>query len=86
MDLGLIMGDFRTRCSVGIVRLMRRLVRLAATFMSMVCLTVLRAIIGGVVFTTCTMLMMHYLGVPLQVPSEVLDTLESIGKLARILS
>jgi hypothetical protein len=65
---------------------MRRLVRLAATFMNMVCLAVLRAIIAGVVFITCAMVMMHYLGLPLSVPSELLDKLESLGRLARILS
>jgi hypothetical protein len=64
----------------------RRLVLLAATFMRQVCLAVLRTIIFGVVFTVCAMVMMHYLGLPVAVPPEVLDTLESLGRLTRILS
>jgi cation transporter-like permease len=65
---------------------MRRLIRLIAACTSKVCLAVLRAIIAGVVFTTCAMVLMHYLGLPVLVPSEVLDKLESLGQLARILS
>jgi len=65
---------------------MRRLARLAGTFLRMLCLAVLRVIIGTVVFTICAMVMMHYLGIPMQVPSEVVDTLESLGRLTKILS
>jgi hypothetical protein len=65
---------------------MRRLIRLVATFMRRVCLTLLQAIIFTVVFTTCAMAMMRYLGLPVQVPPEVYDTLESLGRLTRILS
>ncbi len=86
MDLSFIMSAFTTRCSAGIVRLMRRFVRLVATFMSKVCLAVLRVVIAGVVFTSCAIVMSHYLGIPVQVPSEVVDTFESLGRLARILS
>ncbi len=86
MDLSLIMSGFTTRCSAGIVRFMRRLVRLVATLLSKLCLAVVRAIVTGVVFTSCAMVMMHYLGLPVPVPSEVLDTLDSLGQLTRILS
>ena len=65
---------------------MRRLVRLVTTTMSKVCFAVLRAIIAGFVFATCAMVLLHYLGVPLPVPSELLDSLEGVGRLARILS
>ena len=86
MDFSLIMSGFPTRCSAGMVRLMRGLVRLAGMFISKLCLAVLRAIIAGVVFTTCAIVTMHYLGLPVPVPSEVFDKLESLGKLAKILS
>jgi predicted NAD/FAD-dependent oxidoreductase len=86
MDFSLIMSGLPTRCSAEMGRLMRRLICLVNTFMSKVCLAVLRAIIAGVVFTTCAMVMMHYLGLPLPVPSELFDKLESLGQLARILS
>ena len=65
---------------------LRQLVRLAATIMRGVFLWILRAIIGGVVFIVCAMVTMHYLGIPLQVPPEVMDTLESLGRLTKILS
>jgi len=86
MDSSPVKSGFLTRCSAGLVRLMRWLVRFAGTVLSKVCLAVLRAIIAGVVFTTCAMVMMHYLGFPVPVPSEVFDKLESLGRLARILS
>lgn len=68
------------------LRLMRRLVRFGGTLISKVCLALLRAIITGVVFTTCMMVMLHYLGVPVPGPSELLDKFESVGRLANILS
>ena len=86
MDIGLIISDLPARCSAGIVLLMRRLVRLAATVMRKICLAVLQALIFTVVFTVCAMGMMHYLGLPVQVPPEVMDTLESLGRLTKILS
>ena len=86
MDFSLFMSGFNTRCSAGIVRFMRRFVSLVATFMSKVCLAVLRIVIAGIVFTCCGMVMLHFLGLPVKVPSEVVDTFESLGRLARILS
>lgn len=65
---------------------MRQLGRLVGTLMSRVCLAVLRAIIAGVVFTTCMMVVLHYLGVPVPGPSELIDKFESVGRLANILS
>jgi hypothetical protein len=65
---------------------LRRLFRLVATFVSKLCLVILRAIIAGVVFITCAIVMLHYLGVPLPGPSELLDKFEDLGRLARILS
>ncbi len=54
--------------------------------MSKVCLAILRAMITGVVFATCTMVMMYYLGFPAPGPAELFDKLEDLGRLARILS
>lgn len=65
---------------------MRRLVRFVGTFLSKLCLAVLRAIITGLVFTTCAMVMLHYVGIPVPGPSELLDKFEALGQLTRILS
>lgn len=65
---------------------MRQLGRVVGTLMSRVCLAILRAIIAGVVFTTCMMVVLHYLGVPVPGPSELIDKFESVGRLANILS
>jgi hypothetical protein len=65
---------------------LRRLVRLVATFLSALCLAVLRVIVTSVVFTTCVMVLLHYLGIPVPVPSELLDKFEALGRLTRILS
>jgi len=70
----------------GALRLIRRLARLVAMLMSKVCLAILRAMITGVVFATCTMVMMYYLGFPAPGPAELFDKLEDLGRLARILS
>ena len=65
---------------------MRRFFRLVATLLSKVCLAVVRAIITTVVFTACVMVMLHYLGLPVPGPSELLDKFEDLGRLAKILS
>lgn len=70
----------------GSLRLIRKLVHLVAIVISKVCLAVLRATITGVVFATCTMVMMYYLGLPVPGPAELFDKLEDLGRLARILS
>lgn len=64
----------------------RRLVRLVAAFLTKVCLAVLRAIITGLVFTICAMVMLHYLGLPVPSPSELLDKFEGLARLAKGLS
>ncbi|HUS08898.1 MAG TPA: hypothetical protein VMZ30_00425 [Pyrinomonadaceae bacterium] len=65
---------------------MRRLVHLAAKFLGILCVTILRTIITSVVFITCVMVMLHYLGVPVPGPSELLDKFEALSELSRILS
>ena len=64
----------------------KRLVRVVARFLGRLCFAVLRAIITGLVFTTGAMLMLHFLGVPVPGPSELLDKFEALGELANILS
>ena len=66
--------------------LLRRLTRVVGTFLSNLLFAILRAIITVVVFTTCVMLMLHYFGVPVPGPSELLEKFEALGQLARILS
>lgn len=68
------------------LRLIRPLIRLVATWMSKLCLAVMRALLTGVVFVTCTLVMMYYLGLPVPGPAELLDKLDGLGRLARILS
>ena len=65
---------------------LRPLVRLVATFLSNLCLAVLRVIVTCVVFATCVMVLLHYSGVPLPWPSELLDRFGALGRLTRILS
>jgi hypothetical protein len=64
----------------------RQLVRVVAAFLSKLCFAVLRAIISGVVVSICVMVMLHFLGVPVPGPSELLDKFEALGRLATILS
>lgn len=66
--------------------LLRRLAGLISTFLVKLLSAVLRAIITVVIFTICVMLMLHYFGVPVPGPSELLDKFEALGQLARILS
>jgi len=65
---------------------MRRLARVVSLFLGRLCLAVLRALITGVVFTTSAMVMLHFLGVQVPGPSELLDKFEALGRLAEILS
>lgn len=84
MDFSLL-NRFSCGCSAGMVRVMRRFVRLAGMIVGKVCLAALQATIASVVFTTCAIAVMYYLGIPVPGPDEVLDKLESLGRLARIL-
>jgi hypothetical protein len=65
---------------------LRPLVRLVATFLSNLCLAVLRVIVSCVVFTTCVMVLLHYSGVPVPGLSDLLDKFGALGRLTRILS
>ncbi len=65
---------------------MRRLARAVATFLSRLCLAVLRIIITGLIFTVCMLVTLHYLGVPVPGPSELLHKFDGVDRLVRILS
>ena len=77
---------FPIRPSVASVRLMRWIIRIAVTLLNKVGVVLLRAIVTGIVFAASAMVMLHYLGVSLPPPSELLDRLEDLGRLAKILS
>jgi hypothetical protein len=65
---------------------LRPLVRLVATFLSNLCLAVLRVLVTCVVFTSCVMVLLHYSGVPVPGLSDLLDKFGALGRLTRILS
>ena len=65
---------------------MQRLVRKVARFLGRLSLAVLRAILTSIVVTTCVMVMLYLLGVPVPGPSELLDKFEALDRLTQILS
>ena len=60
--------------------------RLALSLLRHVCRAALRAFITALVFMTCTLAALSYMGVPLPSLDELLERFESISQLARILS
>ena len=60
--------------------------RLAAALARLVWRAVLWVVVTGLVFTTCLLFALAYLGVPLPSLGEVLERFESVSQLARILS
>jgi hypothetical protein len=64
----------------------RRLLRFVGTFLSQLCLAALRIIITSVVLTACVLAMLHYMGVPVPGPAELLDKFDGVTELNRILS
>ena len=77
---------FPIRHSAASIRLARRIARLAFTLLNSVGVALLRAILPGLVFAASATVMLHYLGVSLPSLSELLDKLEDLGRLAKILS
>ncbi|HWW74894.1 MAG TPA: hypothetical protein VNZ44_05815 [Pyrinomonadaceae bacterium] len=51
-----------------------------------VCRAVLRAVVTGLILTTCLMVALAYMGVRLPDLNEMLDRFESVSRLADILS
>ena len=60
--------------------------RLALAFVRHVYRAALRAFVTALVFVTCTLAALSYMGVPLPGMDEVLERFESISQVARILS
>ena len=60
--------------------------RLLVALVRHVCRAALRAFITALVFMTCTVAVLAYLGVPLPDADELMERFESISQLARILS
>ena len=60
--------------------------RLLKALARSVCRAALRAVITGLLLTTCLMFALAYMGVPLPSLDELLERFESVSQLARILS
>ena len=60
--------------------------RLFVALVRHVCRAALRALITALIFMTCTLAALAYLGVPLPDADELLERFESVAQLARILS
>ncbi|HEX8146798.1 MAG TPA: hypothetical protein VF591_06435 [Pyrinomonadaceae bacterium] len=65
---------------------MRHPLRPFAALARLVFRAALRAVVTGLIFTTCLAAAAAYLGVPLPSPSELLERFESVSQLSRILS
>jgi hypothetical protein len=65
---------------------LRWFVRAVVTSLRTLFAAVLRAIVTSLVFAACAMVMLHYLGLPMPRPSDLLDKFEALGRLTRILS
>lgn len=74
------------RHSPASIRLTRRLARFAVSLLKNLGAVLLRAVVTAIVFAASTIAILHYLGVSLPPPSELLDKLEDLGRLAKILS
>lgn len=60
--------------------------RIAAGVVRCACRAAMRAVITGLVFTACLLVALSYMGVPLPDASDLLDKIESVSQLSRILS
>ena len=64
----------------------RRLGRIVTTFLGDLCVAAVRVVITCVVFTMCVMVLLHYLGVPVPGPADLMDNFDGVGRLADLLS
>ncbi len=62
------------------------LFRMVAGGAGYVCRAALRAVITGLVFAACLLLAMSYVGVRLPDAFELLDKIESVSQLSKVLS
>lgn len=60
--------------------------RLLKGLVRFVCRAALRALVTGLIFTTCLIVALAYLGVPLPDFYELPDRFESVSRLAELLS
>lgn len=60
--------------------------RIFAGLVRHACRAVLRAAVTSLIFTTCLLFTLSYLGVPLPDPYELLEQIESVSQLSKILS
>lgn len=65
---------------------LRRLGRVVSTFLSDLCAVVIRTAITAIVFSCCVMMLLHYFGVPVPGPAELLNKFEGLGRLVDVLS
>ena len=63
-----------------------RLVTISAALLRQVVRVVARTVFVGLLFTTCLVLTLRYLGIPVPSPYELLHDFEGLSKLAKILS
>ena len=63
-----------------------RFPRLVAAFVRLVCRLTLRAVVAGLIFTTCLLAALAYVGAPLPDLYELLEGFEGVSRLAEILS
>ena len=64
----------------------RRLARFVGRFISQLFLATFRAAFTGLVFTTCVMVTLYWLGVPIPGLADLMEKFEALGRLAQILS
>ena len=66
---------------------LRRLTHIFSTFVSDLCAVVVRTAITAIVFSCCVLMMLHYFGVPVPGPAELLNKFEGgLGRLVDVLS
>ena len=65
---------------------LRRFARTLGTFVSDLCAVVIRTAITAIVFSCCLLMTLHYFGVPVPGPAELLNKFEGLGRLVDVLS
>ena len=63
-----------------------RVLRMLSKFLSQLISAALKVVVTSLVFTTCVVMLLRSLGIPMPSPHELLREFEGISKLARILS
>jgi len=63
-----------------------RLVHAFSRFFNQVCQAALRVVLTSLLFTTCVVMVLRYLGVPMPSAYELLRQVEGLSTLAKIIS